>query len=159
MFPFRNHNESSFCYRRRLPLLLGSIPRPAAGPVQQLLIKQMTDSVKCPEVHTRYRVQRLIRMGEWLEQNAAILVALFDSIDDSHTRAVSTEGDDTLLLETLVMEMDMPLKALIGVLVDLRRDHWNVKRGEDVTLYHRWAFDEEKRHEVVIKAPMPTNND
>lgn len=118
-----------------------------------------TNNVKCPEVHTRYRVQRLIRMGEWLEQNAAILVALFDSIDDSHTRAVSTEGDDTLLLETLVMEMDMPLKALISVLVDLRRDHWNVKRGEDVTLYHRWAFDEEKRHEVVIKAPKPTNND
>ena len=26
-----------------------------------------------PETHTRYRVQRLIRMGEWLERNEAAL--------------------------------------------------------------------------------------
>ena len=51
----------------------------------------------------------------------------------------------------------MPLQALTGVLVALRRDQWQVKRGQDVTLYHPWAFDEEKRHEVVIKAPKPTD--
>ena len=154
-FPFSNHNESPFRYRRRLFVLLGSIPRATAGPVQQLLIQQMTDSVKCPEVHVRYRTQRLIRMGEWLEHNAPILVALFDAIDDSHTRALSTEGDDTLLFETLTMEMMGPLKALINVMGALRRDQWNVKRGEDVTLYHPWAFAEEQKHEVVIKAPRP----
>ena len=93
-------------------------------------------------------------MGEWLEYNAPILVALFDSIDDSHTRALSTEGDDTVLFETLTMEMMAPLKALINVMCVLRRDQWNVKRGEDVTLYHPYAFDEEKKHEVVIKAPQ-----
>ena len=31
-----------------------------------------------PETHTRYRVQRLIRMGEWLERNEAALQLAID---------------------------------------------------------------------------------
>ena len=33
-----------------------------------------------PETHTRYRVQRLIRLGEWLERNEAALTLAADVI-------------------------------------------------------------------------------
>ena len=119
----------------------------------------MTDSVKCPETHVRYRTQRLIRMGEWLEHNAPILVALFDCIDEAHTRGLSEDADDTVILERLTFEMMGPLKALMNVVGPLRRDDWNVKRGQDVTLHHPWAMDEAKKYEVVIKAPQPKLED
>ena len=41
-----------------------------------------------PETHTRYRVQRLIRLGEWLERNQDLLVLAFDVMDDAHDTLV-----------------------------------------------------------------------
>ena len=117
-----------------------------------------TNNVKCPGTHVRYRVQRLIRMGEWLEHNAPILVALFDSVNDAHDRACDSKGDDTLALEAITMDQNAPLHALVNVLSVLRRDNWDVEHGKDVTLCQQWAR-KEHRYQVVIKAPQPKNND
>ena len=113
-----------------------------------------------PETHTRYRVQRLIRKGEWLERNEAFLVALYNAIDDAHTYALEEEMDDTIILEALIMKQLAPLRALgtvINSMVREQRQNWNVQRGKDVTLYHTNACPNHQ-HEVVMKAPKPKNN-
>ena len=108
-----------------------------------------------PETHTRYRVQRLIRMGEWLERHEALLIALYDSINDAHTEALEMELDDTLILECLIHEQLAPLRGLGTIIADLRdAPNWGVKRGEDVTLHHPRAC-EKHRYEVVMPAPKP----
>ena len=108
-----------------------------------------------PETHTRYRVQRLIRMGEWLERHRSMLVALYDSIDDAHTESLDLELEDTLILEMLQGKQSEPLDALGTVIGDIRHcPDWGVKRGEDVTLYHPGAC-EKHRYQVVIPAPKP----
>lgn len=112
-----------------------------------------------PEAHTRYRVQRLIRMGEWLERNRALLVALYDSIDDAHTESLEMELEDTLILERLQGKQMEPLEGLGTVIRDLRNHpHWGVKRGEDVTLYHPNACPKHQ-YEIVIPAPKPNTEE
>jgi len=106
-----------------------------------------------PETHFRARVQRVIRMGEWLQRNEAMLIALYDAIDDAHTDAIDMELDDTIILETLVSKQAAPLRALGTVIRDLRNSpDWGVESGKDVTLYHPNACPNH-RHEVVLKAP------
>ena len=112
-----------------------------------------------PETHTRYRVQRLIRMGEWLEQNRALLIALYDSIDDAHTESLDMQLEDTLILEQLQGKQLAPLEGLGNVLMALRGNpDWGVKRGTDVTLYHPHACSKHK-YEVVIPAPKPNTEE
>jgi hypothetical protein len=112
-----------------------------------------------PEVHTRYRVQRLIRMGEWLERHQALLVALYDSIDDAHTDSLEMELEDTLILECLQGKQMAPLEGLGCVIAELRNHpDWGVKHGEDVTLHHPAACGKHK-YEVVIPAPKPNTEE
>ena len=110
------------------------------------------------EVARNFRTQRLIRMGEWLEQNEDALIALVESVDNAHTVAMdehcSSKVDDTLALETVVDRQLRPLAALNQLLVPLRNSQlWGVTMGEDVTLHQRFACPEH-RWEVVIKAPV-----
>lgn len=110
-----------------------------------------------PETHTRYRVQKLIRMGEWLERNEAFLIALYDVIDTAHTDALEMELDDTLILEYLINRQLAPLRGMGSVIADMRREQeqaWGVKRGTDVTLHHPNACPSHQ-HEVVMEAPKP----
>ena len=44
-----------------------------------------------PQTQTRYRVQQLIRKGEWLERNWDFLLSLIDSIDESHDQLLELE--------------------------------------------------------------------
>ena len=99
-----------------------------------------------PETHTRYRVQRLIRMGEWLERHEALLIALYDAIDEAHTESLEMEMEDTLILEYLQGKQMDPLRGLGSVIADLRgQPNWGVKRGEDVTL-----LAGQSHHQAVI---------
>ena len=109
-----------------------------------------------PETHTRYRVQRLIRMGEWLERNRAAIITAFDAIDDAHTMMIDPpEGmTDSDLLDIAGSKQLYPLQSLQVISAQLRHDIWNVKRGTDVTLHHPFALPD-KQYEVVIEAPKP----
>lgn len=104
-----------------------------------------------------FRTQRLIRMGEWLERNEDMLIALIESVDNAHTEAqeefCSEKADDTLALEMVCDRQLRPLAALSQLMADLRNGRtWGVTLGEDVTLHQRYAC-EEHRWEVVIEAP------
>ena len=103
-----------------------------------------------PETHTRYRVQKLIRMGEWLERNAPALVTAFDALDAAHDFIAESEScsDDAFFM------MFNPIRSLQMCMMELRCDDWGVERGKDVTLYHQFAA-EDKKYEVVIEAPKP----
>ena len=103
-----------------------------------------------PETHTRYRVQKLIRMGEWLERNAPALVTAFDALDAAHDFIGESENcsDDAFFM------MFNPIRSLQMCMMELRCDDWGVERGKDVTLYHQFAA-EDKKYEVVIEAPKP----
>ena len=107
-----------------------------------------------PETHTRYRVQKLIRMGEWLERNAPALITAFDAIDDAHTDAIEDDQPDAMTVEIITFRQLQPLKSMMQIMAELRRDSWGVKRGTDVTLHHPFAC-EGKEYEVVIEAPKP----
>jgi len=107
-----------------------------------------------PKTHTRYRVQRLIRMGEWLERNAPAIITAFDAIDDAHTDALEDHEPNALTVDIITSRQLQPLKSLMFALAELRRDEWGVKRGTDVTLHHPFAC-EGKEYEVVIEAPKP----
>ena len=107
-----------------------------------------------PETHTRYRVQKLIRMGEWLERNAPALITAFDAIDDAHTDAIEDDQPDAMTVEIITFRQLQPLKSMMQIMAELRRDSWGVQRGTDVTLYHPFAC-EGKEYEVVIEAPKP----
>lgn len=109
------------------------------------------DKTKLLKAASNYRVQRLIRMGEWLEANKDIVVALFDCIDDAHTEAYANEEDDTLLLEQIVYKQMTPLKGMHQVLTKLRNEtDWGVVRGEPVTMRHPMACSE---HSVQVVLP------
>ena len=106
-----------------------------------------------PSIHTRYRAQRLIRMGEWLEENSDILIALIDGVDDAHTDSLDdTHGDVEERLQVLQMRQMAPLKALLRISGVLRRGEWPAELGKDVTLHHPAACPVH-RYEVLIKAP------
>ena len=113
-----------------------------------------------PETHTRYRVQKLIRMGEWLQRNEAFLIALYEVIDTAHTDALEMELEDTLILEYLINKQLAPLRGMGSVMSELEREQrqdWGVERGTDVTLHHPNACPDHQ-HEVVMAAPKPNTN-
>ena len=107
------------------------------------------------ELHpaTLYRTQRLIRMGEWLEEHSSTLIALIDGVDDPHTDS----HDDTHIsaeerLETLQFRQMAPLSALLRIAGVLRRKEWPAELGKDVTLHNPHACPKHQ-YQVVIKAP------
>ena len=114
-----------------------------------------------PETHTRYRVQRLIRMGEWLERNEAALQLAIDTVDQAHDLLIDGPDDELALSDVVEMTAFKMLNA-VQTLNQIRSDlafdvpTKDVRRGRDVTLHHPYASDEAKRYEVVIKAPVPT---
>ena len=113
--------------------------------------------METPSAGTLYRVQRLIRMGEWLERNEAALVLAFDVLDDAHDKLC--DPDETLspndLLDLVGCEQMQALQALRPMMMELRMaPDWGVKRGTDVTLYQPYACPEH-RYQVVIEAPKP----
>jgi len=109
-----------------------------------------------PETHTRYRVQRLIRMGEWLEKNRSILLTCFEALDKAHDAAIDASEDIAPheVLDQIITAQTHPLMAMSDTLIPLLRDDWGGERGKDVTLHHPYAC-EDRRYEVVIKAPTP----
>ena len=111
-----------------------------------------------PQTHTRYRVQRLIRMGEWLERNAPAMITAFDAIDDAHDMLMDADENVNFseIVELVFYKQLSPIKSLMLAMGELRRDEWGVKRGTDVTLCHPFAA-EEHRYEVLMEAPKPKN--
>ena len=108
------------------------------------------------ELHpaTLYRTQRLIRMGEWLEEHQPTLIALIDGVDDPHTDSFDDKhGDIEERLETLQYRQMAPLRALLRLAAVLRRDDWGARIGNDVTLHHPHACPKHQ-YQVVIKAPV-----
>ena len=111
-----------------------------------------------PETHTRYRVQRLIRLGEWLERNQDALVLAYEVINEAHDTLVDPPEDmpNEDIVEQVGFQQLHAVTTLRKLVQDLRFDvpTRNVKRGEDVTLHHPLAWGD-KQYEVVIKAPKP----
>ena len=116
--------------------------------------------MKTPETHTRYRVQRLIRMGEWLERNEAALVLAYDVLDEAHDKII--DADETMdpndLLDIVGHDQMQALLAMRPMIMDLRLSDWDVKRGTDVTLRRPYASPKH-RYEVVIEAPKPATDE
>ena len=113
--------------------------------------------MKTPETHTRYRVQRLIHMGEWLERNEAALVLAYDVLDEAHDKMI--DPDETLnpndLLDIVGHDQMQALLALRPMMMELRTaSDWDVKRGTDVTIRQPYACSKH-RYEVVMEAPKP----
>ena len=109
-----------------------------------------------PETHTRYRVQRLIRLGEWLERNEDALITAFDAIDDAHDLLIDGEIPAGELVEIVGFKQMNPIKSMSKMFAELRHavPTRNVSRGGDVTLHHPFATPG-KEYEVVIEAPKP----
>lgn len=114
-----------------------------------------------PETHTRYRVQKLIRYGEWLEQNADVIYSLMELLDDRHSDAMEALTEDKVdeyMAFEAVYEMTQSLSALRTVLRPLSKNfrydckEFEVEMGKDVTLYQPYAC-KEHRYQVVMKAP------
>jgi hypothetical protein len=109
-----------------------------------------------PETHTRYQVQRRIRMGEWLERNQDALILAFEVINEAHDTLIDApEGmsaDD--IVEQVGFQQLHAVTTLRRIVNDLRFDvpTRGVKRGGDVTLHHPLAWGD-KEYEVVIEAP------
>jgi len=108
-----------------------------------------------PETHTRYRVQRLIRLGEWLERNQAALQLAIEVIDEAHDVLVDPPEDMPCSdqCEMAGFKMMSPMAVLNRLRSELLysvpvRD---VQMGKDVTLRHPYG---EKEFEVVMKAPV-----
>ena len=111
-----------------------------------------------PETHSRYRVQRLIRLGEWLERNQDALVLAFEVINEAHDTLVDPPEDMPCsdIVEQVGFQQLHAVTTLRTIVNDLRFDvpTKDVKRGADVTLHHPLAWGD-KQYEVVIKAPVP----
>ena len=108
-----------------------------------------------PETHTRYRVQKLIRYGEWLERHADILVALIDVVDEKHTMGIEGDSEDHFYA---ILGMGDAVSGLNDLAMTLRHrytvEEFEVEHGKDVTLHQRYA-EKDKRWQVVIEAPKP----
>ena len=119
---------------------------------------QFKPHTMAPQTHTRYRVQRLIRLGEWLERNQDALVLAFEVINEAHDTLIDPPEDMPCsdIVEQVGFQQLHAVTTLRTIVNDLRFDvpTRNVKRGTDVTLHHPFAC-ESKQYEVVIKAPKP----
>jgi len=111
-----------------------------------------------PETHTRYRVQRLIRLGEWLERNQDALVLAYEVINEAHDTLIDPPEDMPCsdIVEQVGFQQLHAVTTLRTLVNDLRFDvpTKDVKRGTDVTLHHPLAWGD-KQYEVVIEAPKP----
>ena len=119
-----------------------------------------------PETHTRYRVQRLIRLGEWLERNQSALITAFDAIDDAHDVLIDPDEDMPCsdIVELAGFKMMEPVKSMQQMMMELRNNvpTRHVKMGEDVTIHqpllyglkHQYVQDL-KQMQVVIPKPQP----
>ena len=112
-----------------------------------------------PETHTRYRVQRLIRLGEWLEKNQDTLVLAFDVIDEAHDMLVDPlEGlSESEVIEMAGFKQLQALQSMQRLMMELRHNipTKHVRRGVDVTIHHPYATKGE--WEVVMEAPQAKN--
>ena len=111
------------------------------------------------ELHpsTLYRTQRLIRMGEWLERNAATICLAFEVIDRAHDLTVDpSEGmSHSDIVEEVSCKQLSALRALYPILREINGySTWGAEMSNQVTLHHPNAC-EEHRYEVVIEAPKP----
>ena len=113
-----------------------------------------------PQTHTRYRVQRLIRLGEWLERNQHALVLAYEVINEAHDTLIDPPEDMPCsdIVEQVGFQQLHAVTTLRTLINDLRFDvpTRNVKRGTDVTLHHPLAWGD-KQYEVVIEAPKPAD--
>ena len=111
-----------------------------------------------PQTHTRYRVQRLIRLGEWLERNQDAMVMAFDAIDEAHDLLIDPDDDmpTSDIVEISGFKMLQPVMAMQKMMMELRHDlpTRHVKMGEDVTIHQPFAALR-REWEVVIEAPKP----
>ena len=105
-----------------------------------------------PQTQTRYRVQQLIRKGEWLERNWDFLLSLIDSIDELHDQLLELE--DMEQAAYVGGRMMSPIKALNQLACEMRFRTMldDVERGRDVTIKQPYAAG--SKYEVVIKAPV-----
>ena len=106
---------------------------------------------------TLYRTQRLIRMGEWLERNAATICLAFEVMDRAHDLTFDPpEGmSHSDIVEQVSEQQTSAIRALYPILGEINgyRD-WGVEMGQDVTL-HQPNGCKDCRYEVVIEAPKP----
>ena len=107
---------------------------------------------------TLYRTQRLIRMGEWLERNAATICLAFEVMDRANDKLIDRDDEDITaddLIEMVASEQISAIRALYPILGEINgyRD-WDVEMGQDVTLHQPNAC-KDCRYEVVIEAPKP----
>ncbi len=111
-----------------------------------------------PETHTRYRVQRLIRLGEWLERNQDAITLAFEVINEAHDTRVDPPEDMPCshIVEQTGFQMLHAVTTLRTIVNDLRFNvpTRNVKQGGDVTLHNPYAFGSNE-YQVVMEAPKP----
>ena len=106
---------------------------------------------------TLYRTQRLIRMGEWLERNAATICLAFEVIDRAHDLTMEPPEDMPCsdIVEKVSCQQIGALRALYPILREINGySSWGAEMSNEVTLHHPNAC-EEHRYEVVIEAPKP----
>ena len=112
------------------------------------------------ELHqsTLYRTQRLIRMGEWLERNAATICLAFEVMDRAHDKLLEQDDKEIAtddLIQMVASEQISAIRALYPILGEINRyNDWDVEMGQDVTLHQPNAC-KDCRYEVVIEAPKP----
>ena len=112
------------------------------------------------ELHpaTLYRTQRLIRMGEWLERNAATICLAFEVIDRANDKLIEHDDKEIAaddLMQMVASEQISAIRALYPILGEINTyNDWDVEMGQDVTLHQPNAC-KDHRYEVVIEAPKP----
>jgi hypothetical protein len=109
---------------------------------------------------TLYRTQRLIRMGEWLERNAATICLAFEVIDRAHDLTMDPPEDMPCsdIVEQVSSQQVSAIRALYPILGEINGySDWGVEMGQDVTLHHPNACKDHK-YQVVIEAPKPFEN-
>ena len=111
-----------------------------------------------PQTHTRYRVQRLIRLGEWLERNEAALTLAADVISEAHDLLVDPPEHmpTSDIVEVAGFKQLHAVMSLNKLMQELRHDlpTRQVRMGEDVTIHQPFAMPG-KEWQVVIEAPKP----
>ena len=107
---------------------------------------------------TLYRTQRLIRMGEWLERNAATICLAFEVMDRANDKLIDRNDEDITaddLIEVVASEQISAIRALYPILNEINTyNDWDVEMGQDVTLHQPNAC-KDCRYEVVIEASKP----
>ena len=107
---------------------------------------------------TLYRTQRLIRMGEWLERNAATICLAFEVMDRANDKLIDRNDEDITaddLIEVVASEQISAIRALYPILNEINTyNDWDVEMGQDVTLHQPNACKDHK-YQVVIEAPKP----